>query len=133
MRVAELDLPKRASRKLAARNIVSLGELLLTPGQELLGRSFNNGTLAKTRAVVDEFLRKSLSGELSVDVDWHTPHDALHSLLRPVLSDKRQRTILLERMGWRSEPRTLEELAREFGVTRESFSVKKRTDAGEGR
>ena len=35
------------------------------------------------------------------------------------MTDERQRTILLERMGWRSEPRTLEELAQQFRVTRE--------------
>lgn len=36
-----------------------------------------------------------------------------------ILSDERQRNIVLERMGFFGESRTLEEIGKEFGITRE--------------
>ena len=53
------------------------------------------------------------------EVDVSSPDGFLLSLILPAVGKERQRRILLERMGWRSEPRTLEELAQELGITRE--------------
>ena len=78
------------------------------------------GTVAKEDPGVGRtFLRESGDGSLDAKLDTRSPEAYLESLLRPALADKRQRRIVLERMGWRSAPPTLEELGQQFGITRE--------------
>jgi len=118
--VEHLGFPKRSRRALAAKNITSLGELLLTPGPELIGpKKLGPETLAKTQSIVTDFLRYSLDSCSGFRLDTSSLESFLFSLVDPVVKHERQKRVLLERMGWRSEPRTLEELASEYGVTRE--------------
>ena len=118
--IEQLAFARRAKQVLAERKITSLGELLVTPGLELIEpTSSGKRTLGQLRANVDEYLVYSLNSPLPTELDWGTPDGFLLSLTRSIIVDERQRRLLLERMGWQSKPRTLESLAREFGLTRE--------------
>ena len=55
----------------------------------------------------------------AAEVDYSSPEAYLVSLIRPVLSNERQRQILMLRMGCEDEPKTLNDLGKVFGVTRE--------------
>jgi hypothetical protein len=118
--IERLALTGRVQRAVTEKRITSLGQLLLTPGTQLIGRHhLGSGTLAKTRSLVDAFLRDSLTDFPRIEADVRTPEGFLRSLLTPIVSDERQRHVLLERMGWQSEPRTLEELSHELRLTKE--------------
>ena len=72
--VEHLGLPARACRVLAERGVISLGQLLLTSARDLLGsRHLGRSTLARMRAVVEEFLEHSLGGTSSVEIDARAP------------------------------------------------------------
>ena len=118
--IERLAMSGRVRRAVAGKGITSLGQLLLTPGGKLIGQNrLGYGTLTKTRSLVDEFLNHSMKCLPRKEVDLRTPDGFLLSLVQPVIGKERERRVLLERMGWRSEPRTLDELAQEFGLTRE--------------
>ncbi len=106
-----------ASQALKARNITSLGELLLTPAAQLLDQYRGVGTLSTIQRAVAEFMTYSIEDGSPLELDWSTPENFVDSLVRHAATDKRERVILLGRM--RSEPRTLEDLGQEFGLTRE--------------
>ena len=115
-------LPSRhAQRAFALSQIVFLGELLLTPGPQVIrGRGLGVGTLATIRSLVGDFLRDSLSG-IGEPIDVSSPEAYLQSLIYPVIKDDRQRRVLLARMDGQGKPRVLEDVAHEFCVTREGI------------
>ena len=104
---------------LAVASVRSLGELLLTPYGQLMGpNELSVVSLVRLQALVKEFLCGPEEHALP-EVDYSTPEGFLASLVARVLRDERQRRILLNRIGWRGPPPTLEALAQEYGVTRE--------------
>ena len=118
--VEQLDLSKRVKRAIADKRITSLGELLLTPGAALTEtKGLSKYTLDQVRANVEEYLTYWLGDTPQTKVNWATPDGLLLSLLEPIITDERQRRVLLERMGWQSKPRTLLEIGRECGRSRE--------------
>jgi hypothetical protein len=118
--VERLMMTGRVRRAIAGKGITSLGEMLLMPGLELIGHDhLGNGTLASVQSLIDAFLKHSMNGSPRLEIDTGSPDGFLTSLLKPVIGNERQRRILLERMGWRSDPRTLNDVAQQFGLTRE--------------
>ena len=99
----------------------SLGEMLLMPGPDLIGHNHcGSGTLASVQSSVDSFLNDSMfAPPPPPELDTTSADRFLTSLLTPVISDERQRRVLLERMGCQSAPRTLKEIAEQLGLTRE--------------
>lgn len=86
--------------------------LLLTPGPELVGHDhLGNGTLVSVQSQVDAFLKDSVLAATRQDIDTTSPDRFLESLLTPAIGNERQRRVLLERMGWQSAPRTLQDIA----------------------
>ncbi len=118
--VEYLRLPKRASRVIRNAGIECLGQLLLTSWKDLLPRrSFGRLSLGKSQKLVAEFLRDSLDISIPPTVDYSSPNAFLASLVSPVLRRERERSVFLLRVGWGGEPRTLEDLGQEYGLTRE--------------
>ncbi|NLX96451.1 MAG: hypothetical protein GXY83_09765 [Rhodopirellula sp.] len=110
----------RVQRAVAEKGITCLGEMLLTPGGDLIGHGHaGSGILARAQSLVEGFLKQSMNGSPRAEIDTRSPEDFLVSLLYPVVSNERQRLVLLERMGWRSDPRTLKEVGLQFNLTRE--------------
>ena len=111
-------LTGRVNCAVAAKGIASLSDMLLTPGPELVGHDhLGNGTLVSAQSLVDAFLKDSMLAAPRQDIDITTPGRFLASLLTPAIANERQRHVLLERMGWQSAPRTLQELAEQIGLT----------------
>ena len=118
--VERLAFSRRVRRALTERRIASLGELLLTPGGALTEtKGFSRYTLNQVRADIHEYLTHSLSSPLRTDVNWDTLDGFLLSLLQPIITNERERRVLLERMGWQSQPRTLEDIGQDFSLSRE--------------
>ncbi len=117
--ISDLRLGTERDQVLTIAGVTSLGELLLTPHDQLRGgNKLSGASLARLRAVVNKFL-SGLAEHASREVDYSTPEAFLASLVAPVLSEERQRRVFLERIAWRATRRTLAALGREYGVTRE--------------
>lgn len=120
--IERLMMTGRVRRAVAERGITSLGEMLLTPGSKLIAHAhLGNSTLARAQSFIDAFLKQAINmnGSPRVEIDTASPEDFLVSLLKPVIGNERQRRVLLERMGWRSDPCTLKEVALQLRLTRE--------------
>jgi hypothetical protein len=117
--IGYLRLGKKCDQVLTAAGVTSLGELLLTPHDQLRGgNKLSGASLARLQAIVNKFL-SGLAEHASRKVDYSTPEAFLASLVAPVFSDERERRVFLERIAWRATRRTLAALGREYGVTRE--------------
>lgn len=129
--VEQLDLSECARCALTDAAIHTVGELLLTPYVQFLGpQNFGNATLTSLRSAMAEFRKALLEQAAAPEVDYSSPEAFLVSLIRPVLSNERQRQILLLRMGCEDEPRTAVDLAKVFGVTRERIrQIEKKAQA----
>lgn len=127
--VSQLVITKRQKQLLAELKILTIGDLLLTLPVELFGpNKFGERTIEKIQANVEEFLRNPpkassvkppIESTSDVKPDLETPDAFWLSLTKPITDDDRQLQVLLERLGWRSKPCTLEHLGRKLGLTRE--------------
>ena len=97
--------------------MTTLGELLLTPWPKLIG--CGRKALTRMHHAVRDFLTRWLDGPLPRALDTSSPEAFLASLVERGIENERERLVVLERMGWRSEPCTLKDIGGEIGCTRE--------------
>jgi len=118
--VAYLGLPDRMLHVLRDVGIECLGQLLLTCCKDLMRRkNLGRRSVDETQREVAEFLRASLEDTRVRAVDYSSPSAFLASLVSPVLTDKRQKRVFLLHLGWDGKPRSLADIGREYGLTRE--------------
>ncbi len=118
--IERLAMSDRVTRAISEKGVATIGDMLMTPGDELLShKGFGNGTLGKIQRTTEEFLQHSAEGIGQTELDIQSSGTFLASLIQPIIKDERERHILLERMGWQSAPRILQELADQLGLTRE--------------
>ena len=118
--IKDLCFPTMVNRTLDKKEIEGLGQLLLSSWKDLIRLPcFGAAALEKTQADVRDFLGDRQGSSTLANVDYSSPEAFLLSLLTPVMAEKRQRRVLMKRLGGDGRVCTLAEIGQEHGLTRE--------------
>lgn len=120
-KLSDLMISHRTSNVLNELRLVSIGEVMLIPGDELLHtKNFGRKSLKELRGIVRSLCLTDTLAETQDTVDYSSYNSMVESFINQCVKGKRDRQLFQRRFCFaEGKTPTLEDLGQQFGITRE--------------
>jgi DNA-directed RNA polymerase alpha subunit len=120
-KLSDLNISPRTSNVLNDLGMTSIGEAMLTPGNDLLRiKNFGHKSLKELRRIVRSLCLPDIQKEKQKGIDYSSYEAMVESFLKQCVKSRRDQQLFKRRLCFtEGKAPTLEELGQQFGITRE--------------